>query len=66
MPLIPLGSFSKERAPSCDELIAAREMAECVIPIFRACKQCRADACGIPGKETNIRKSSQITDDISF
>ncbi len=51
MPLIPLGEFKNLRAPSCDELIMAREQCESIIPIFRACKQCRADACGIPGKE---------------
>ena len=49
MPLIPLGKFQNLRAPSCDELIAARESCESIIPIFRACRQCRADACGIPG-----------------
>lgn len=51
MPLIPLGRFRNLRAPTCDELIAAREACESIIPIFRACKQCRADACGIPGLE---------------
>jgi nitrogen fixation protein NifB len=61
MPLIPLGTFSSERAPSCNELKMAREIAESIIPIFRACKQCRADACGIPGKEHNIRDSNQIS-----
>lgn len=55
MPLIPMGNFANQRAPSCDELIKTREIAESIIPIFRACKQCRADACGIPGKEHNIR-----------
>ncbi|UCE73159.1 MAG: radical SAM protein [Methanomassiliicoccales archaeon] len=51
MPLIPLGEFRNLRAPTCNELIAARESCESIIPIFRACKQCRADACGIPGLE---------------
>lgn len=51
MPLIPIGRFSGLRAPSCEELILARERCESIIPIFRACKQCRADACGIPGYE---------------
>lgn len=51
MPLIPLGELSNLRAPTCEELKAARETCESVIPIFRACKQCRADACGIPGQE---------------
>ncbi len=51
MPLIPLRELSNSRAPTCDELIEARETCESIIPIFRACKQCRADACGIPGQE---------------
>jgi nitrogen fixation protein NifB len=51
MPLIPMGELSNLKAPTCDELRAARETCESLIPIFRACKQCRADACGIPGQE---------------
>jgi nitrogen fixation protein NifB len=51
MPLIPLGEFKNLRAPTCEELIFAREQCESIIPIFRACKQCRSDACGIPGQE---------------
>ncbi len=51
MPLIPQGKFGSVRAPTCDELIASRESCESTIPIFRACKHCRADACGIPGLE---------------
>ena len=60
MPLIPLGEFKKLKAPTCDELIAAREACESIIPIFRACKQCRADACGIPGLEDKDNKSTII------
>jgi nitrogen fixation protein NifB len=51
MPIIPLGRFSDMEAPSCDDLIMARESSESIIPIFRACKQCRADSCGVPGQE---------------
>jgi nitrogen fixation protein NifB len=51
MPLIPLRRFSMHKAPSCDDLIVARERCESIIPIFRACKQCRADACGIPAQD---------------
>ncbi len=49
MPLIPLGQMSRERAPTCAELNQARDACEPLIPVFRLCKQCRADACGIPG-----------------
>jgi len=51
MPLIPLSKFKNLEAPTCEELIRAREICEPIIPIFRVCKQCRADACGIPGFE---------------
>lgn len=51
MPLIPTGEFVDLRPPTCDELIMIREVCESIIPIFRACKQCRADACGVPGLE---------------
>ena len=54
MPLIPLGKFANMRAPTCEELQSAREKCESIIPIFRACKQCRADACGIPGLEDHM------------
>jgi nitrogen fixation protein NifB len=29
-----------------------REEVEEIIPVFRACTQCRADAYGIPGKKS--------------
>ena len=51
IPLIPLANFARLQAPSCDELELARVLAETVIPQFRLCRQCRADACGIPGNE---------------
>ncbi len=51
MPLIPLGNFAQLQPPTCEELKIARAMAETVIPQFRLCRQCRADACGIPGNE---------------
>lgn len=49
MPLIPLSGFKDMREPTCEELILARGQCEPIIPIFRMCKQCRADACGVPG-----------------
>lgn len=51
MPLIPLGKFADMTPPTCDQLKIARAIAETKIPQFRACRQCRADACGIPGYE---------------
>jgi nitrogen fixation protein NifB len=49
MPLIPSGDFGGRRAPGCKQLRAARKRCERTIPQFRLCKQCRADACGVPG-----------------
>lgn len=51
IPLIPLHNFSKERQPECDELTMARTIAEEFLPQFRLCRQCRADAIGVPGME---------------
>ncbi len=51
MPLIPLSDFSHIPAPTCDLLRKVRDQSERVISIFRLCKQCRADACSIPGLE---------------
>lgn len=49
-PLIPLAEFSKLRSPTCEEVQTARDTCERILPQFRLCKQCRADAVGIPGK----------------
>jgi nitrogen fixation protein NifB len=51
IPLIPLHNFDKERPPECDELNMARSIAEEFLPQFRLCRQCRADAIGVPGQE---------------
>jgi len=51
IPLIPLHRLEKERAPECEELMIARNLAEEFLPQFRLCRQCRADAVGIPGME---------------
>ena len=50
IPLIPQFEFAHFSPPSCEELSAAREAAEAWLPVFRHCKHCRADACGIPGQ----------------
>lgn len=51
MPLIPLADLSYIQAPSCDLLRGVRNECEKNLPQFRLCKQCRADACSIPGLE---------------
>ncbi len=51
MPLIPLSELQHIEAPSCDLLRDVRNQCEEILPQFRLCKQCRADACSIPGLE---------------
>jgi nitrogen fixation protein NifB len=50
IPLIPQAEFAGVPPPTCEDLRQAREAAERWLPVFRHCKHCRADACGIPGK----------------
>lgn len=54
IPLIPQHEMQNFRPPNCGELNIAREAAEKYLSVFRHCRQCRADACGIPGKEADI------------
>jgi len=56
MPLIPRGEFAGVPVPGCDMLEAARREAEAILPVFRNCAHCRADACGIPGISDFSRK----------
>lgn len=49
IPLIPQYELRDYRPPNCDELQQARDAAEKYLPVFRHCRQCRADAVGIPG-----------------
>src|SRR5665811_1932944 len=49
IPLIPQNEMSDHTPPDCDELQHAREAAEKYLKVFKHCKQCRADAVGIPG-----------------
>lgn len=54
IPLIPQNEMESFKSPDCSELNAAREAAEKYLPVFRHCRQCRADACGIPGKDNDF------------
>ena len=49
IPLIPQHELRDHPAPDCDELQHAREAAEKYLQVFKHCKQCRADAVGVPG-----------------
>ncbi len=52
LPLIPLNKMKDYSRPSCDEIEKVRDEVEEILPVFRACTQCRADAYGIPGKKS--------------
>jgi nitrogen fixation protein NifB len=51
MPLIPRGSFKHMARPSQSLMKELRKRCGSILPVFSKCKQCRADAAGIPGKE---------------
>ncbi len=51
IPLIPLHDLKDAEPPSCEDLNIARTLAEEYLPQFRLCRQCRADAVGVPGME---------------
>jgi len=51
MPLIPLGNFADLRAPTPTELRKVRAQCAPIIKQWYLCKQCRADAVGVPGEE---------------
>ena len=51
IPLLPQNEFKDWREPTCEEIEAARAASEVHLPVFRHCRRCRADACGIPGSE---------------
>ena len=61
IPLIPLHSFKDHRPPTCEELKRARDEASKYIQQFRLCKQCRADAYGVPGLERRGAKPHELT-----
>jgi nitrogen fixation protein NifB len=50
IPFILQHEFADHPGVDCIELSRVREMAEKYLPVFRHCQQCRADACGVPGK----------------
>ncbi len=51
MPLIPIGKFADLRSPTLEELKSTRIKCEEFIRQWYLCKQCRADAVGVPGEE---------------
>ncbi|MFH0975237.1 MAG: radical SAM protein [Spirochaetota bacterium] len=71
IPLIPQHEMIHLPSPTCDQLKLARDSAEKHLAVFRHCKQCRADACGVPGKGMDISdllydKQLQFESNLSF
>jgi len=60
IPLIPQNELSHLVAPTCELLEKCRGEAGEYLDVFRHCKHCRADACGVPGKNQDIH--SQLYD----
>ena len=54
IPLIPQNELSHVQAPNCDLVEKVREEAGEYLEVFRHCKHCRADACGVPGRGEDI------------
>lgn len=54
IPLIPQNELSHIGAPTCELLDKTRGDAGKYLDVFRHCKHCRADACGVPGKNQDI------------
>ncbi|MDR2499988.1 MAG: radical SAM protein [Treponema sp.] len=50
IPLIPQFEMADLPRPGCEELSRARSAAEEWLPVFRHCRHCRADACGVLGQ----------------
>ena len=51
IPLIPRGLFRDMNEPDACYMAHLRSLCSSIMPVFHQCKQCRADAEGIPGKE---------------
>jgi nitrogen fixation protein NifB len=50
IPLIPTSAAPDLESPDCAQVQSARTAAEQYLPVFRHCRQCRADALGVPGE----------------
>ncbi len=56
MPLIPLGEFKRLKRASCAQMDRARLAVSKHMRLFTRCKQCRADAVGVPGEVEHPRE----------
>jgi nitrogen fixation protein NifB len=61
MPLIPIGKFKGMTPPGNEEIFYEQAACGEYIDQFTRCRQCRADACGIPGIERKRRNNNVHT-----
>jgi len=54
IPLIPQNELANLEAPTCELLDKCRGESGEYLDVFRHCKHCRADTCGVPGKNQDI------------
>lgn len=54
MPVIPVGMFRDIEPPSATVMEMVRNQAELVLSQARHCKQCRADAAGVVGRDIDL------------
>ncbi|MDR1604770.1 MAG: radical SAM protein [Gracilibacteraceae bacterium] len=66
IPLIPQGDFADWPAPDCDDLQQARSAAERFLPVFRHCRHCRADACGLLGRDVSAELYRDVSAENTF
>ena len=60
MPLIPQAELAHIAPPSEERLVEVRKANEGIIGQFSHCKQCRADAIGLIGKDVTIGESACV------
>ncbi len=60
IPLIPQNDMADIPEPTCEQVERVRLEAGSYLEVFRHCKHCRADACGIPGRGQDLH--SQLYD----
>lgn len=56
IPMIPIGMFKDIEQPSDATMEMVRNQAELILSQARHCKQCRADAAGVVGKDIDLDK----------
>ncbi|NYT00638.1 MAG: radical SAM protein [Methanocellales archaeon] len=65
MPLIPRGEFKGKKRPSWAQMDRARLAVSKHMRLFTCCKQCRADAIGVPG-EVEYQKDKIYSSEMDF